>query len=67
MRVLRWVMGFFGAVIIGPIAFALDPTEKPENYIVAHWDTEDGLPHNSARQIFQTRDGYLWPAIPRQV
>src|SRR5262245_65262427 len=39
---------------------ALDPAEQPANYIVAHWDTEDGLPHNQVRCIFQTRDGYLW-------
>ena len=43
-----------------PCAFALDPTENPTNYIAAHWDTEDGLPHNLVRCIFQTRDGYLW-------
>ena len=41
-------------------AFALNPAEKPANYIVGHWDTEDGLPHNSVKQLFQTRDGYLW-------
>jgi ligand-binding sensor domain-containing protein/signal transduction histidine kinase len=41
-------------------AIALDPTEQPANYISAHWDTEDGLPHNQVRCIFQTRDGYLW-------
>jgi PAS domain S-box-containing protein len=50
------------AACVSPVALALDPTEKPANYIVAHWDTEDGLPHNSARHIFQTRDGYLWIA-----
>ncbi len=40
--------------------FALDPAEKPADYIAAHWDTEDGLPHNLVRCIFQTQDGYLW-------
>ena len=24
------------------------------------WSTENGLPHNSVRQIVQTPDGYLW-------
>ena len=62
VRVWWLALGFLAAVFVGPAAFALDPTEKPENYIIAHWDTEDGLPHNSARQIFQTRDGYLWVA-----
>ena len=26
------------------------------------WSTEDGLPQNSVRQIYQTRDGFLWVA-----
>jgi len=41
-------------------ALALDPAENPANYVVAHWDTDDGLPHNEVRCIIQTRDGYLW-------
>jgi ligand-binding sensor domain-containing protein/signal transduction histidine kinase len=40
--------------------FALDPNPKPSDYIAAHWDTEDGLPHNFVRCIYQTREGYLW-------
>jgi ligand-binding sensor domain-containing protein/signal transduction histidine kinase len=43
-----------------PDAMALDPAEPPANYIAVHWGTEDGLPHNQVRCIFQTRDGYLW-------
>jgi ligand-binding sensor domain-containing protein/signal transduction histidine kinase len=39
---------------------ALDPAEQPSNYIIAHWGTEEGLPHNVVRCLFQTRDGYLW-------
>ena len=26
------------------------------------WSTEDGLPQNSVRQIYQTQDGFLWVA-----
>ncbi|HUG11776.1 MAG TPA: two-component regulator propeller domain-containing protein, partial [Opitutaceae bacterium] len=44
----------------GPVGLALSPDERPANYIAAHWDTEDGLPHNSVKQLYQTRDGYLW-------
>ena len=44
---------------VGRVA-ALDPTARPSNYIATHWDTETGLPHNAVKQIFQTRDGYLW-------
>lgn len=39
---------------------ALNPLEDPSGYIVSHWDTESGLPHNSIKQLLQTRDGYLW-------
>lgn len=39
---------------------ALDPTEKPSNYILTRWDAEDGLPQSMVRQILQTHDGYLW-------
>lgn len=55
---LAWV---FGTMIFGlsPV-HALDPALKPTDYIVSHWDTENGLPHNSVRSICQTHDGYLW-------
>jgi ligand-binding sensor domain-containing protein/signal transduction histidine kinase len=39
---------------------ALDPAEQPSKYIAAHWGTDEGLPHNQVRCIFQTHDGYLW-------
>jgi PAS domain S-box-containing protein len=51
---------FAALALAVPAAFGLDPAEKPENYSVAHWDSGNGLPHNSIRQILQTRDGYLW-------
>src|SRR5215471_12461960 len=57
---LSWI---FAALIFATTisnTLALDPAEQPANYIVAHWGTEDGLPHNQVRCIFQTRDGYLW-------
>jgi PAS domain S-box-containing protein len=55
----RWLCALVAA-LAAPGAFALNPAEKPANYIVTRWDAEDGLPQNSIRQIFQTRDGYLW-------
>ena len=48
------------AALAAPCAFALNPAEKPADYTASRWDAEDGLPHNSIKQIFQTRDGYLW-------
>ncbi len=29
-------------------------------YLIDSWETEDGLPENSATAMVQTRDGYLW-------
>ncbi|MCH8493063.1 MAG: diguanylate cyclase [Idiomarina sp.] len=31
-------------------------------YAMSHWNTRDGLPHNSVNNITQTPDGYLWLA-----
>ncbi|WP_158091780.1 ligand-binding sensor domain-containing diguanylate cyclase [Idiomarina sp. A28L] len=34
---------------------------KPlSQYALSHWNTRDGLPHNSVNGITQTNDGYLW-------
>jgi PAS domain S-box-containing protein len=46
--------------ITPPKTFALDPNERPENYILRRWDMEDGLPTSPNRHILQSRDGYLW-------
>jgi hypothetical protein len=35
--------------------FRSDPT-----YLIDTWETEDGLPENSATAMVQTADGYLW-------
>lgn len=33
---------------------------EPQEYIISSYQTEDGLPQNSAMALHQTRDGYLW-------
>ena len=48
------------AALAAPCGFALNPAEDPADYSASHWDTEDGLPHNTIKQIFQSRDGYIW-------
>jgi ligand-binding sensor domain-containing protein/signal transduction histidine kinase len=48
------------AVLLAIPVSAFDAPAKPADYIAAHWDTEDGLPHNFVRSIYQTREGYLW-------
>jgi ligand-binding sensor domain-containing protein len=30
------------------------------NYLIDSWETEDGLPEDSATAIVQTPDGYIW-------
>ncbi len=37
------------------LPFRTDPT-----YVIDNWETEDGLPENSATAMVQTLDGYLW-------
>lgn len=59
-RVSRLLAIALAAGVACPTAIALNPAENPTHYIAAKWDTETGLPHNSVRQFFQTKDGYLW-------
>ena len=56
----RALGALLSALLAGSVVRALDPAEAPGNYSVRHWDTEDGLPHNSVKQLFQSHDGYLW-------
>ncbi len=39
----------------GKSTYRLDP-----DYLIDTWETEDGLPENSATAMVQTPDGYLW-------
>ena len=42
-------------------AFAARPTFTADpDYLIDTWETEDGLPENSATSMAQTPDGYLW-------
>jgi signal transduction histidine kinase/ligand-binding sensor domain-containing protein len=36
------------------------PADIRSDYLVDQWQTDDGLPQNSATSIAQTPDGYLW-------
>ncbi len=40
--------------------YGLDPNKAITEYMYSVWQTEQGLPHNFARALCQTRDGYLW-------
>lgn len=46
-KVILCICLFFVATAFGEFSFD-------------HWSTENGLPHNTVRQIVQTPDGYLW-------
>ncbi|WOB28566.1 MULTISPECIES: diguanylate cyclase domain-containing protein [Xanthomonas] len=43
------------AAIAAPIG-----TARLRDYAIDSWSSRSGLPHNSLRDIAQTRDGYLW-------
>ncbi|WP_278361140.1 ligand-binding sensor domain-containing diguanylate cyclase [Idiomarina abyssalis] len=32
------------------------------DYLIRHWETRDGLPHNSVNELIQDNKGYLWLA-----
>ncbi len=38
----------------------LDPSKAITDYLHLVWQTEQGLPQNSAQALCQTRNGYLW-------
>src|SRR5713101_8337995 len=49
-----WALLAFNALASRP-TFRGDPA-----YLIDYWETEDGLPENSATAMVQTPDGYLW-------
>lgn len=53
--VLAWCLGMSGVL-------AAESSRRWERtpYVIKTWQTEDGLPENSATAMVQTRDGYLW-------
>src|SRR6266704_6161233 len=55
----RLICGF---LMLVPLAtFAARPTFQADpDYLIDTWETEDGLPENSATAMVQTPDGYLW-------
>ncbi|WP_192310992.1 ligand-binding sensor domain-containing diguanylate cyclase [Pseudoxanthomonas sp. PXM02] len=47
-------------LLVGAPAWALDPARKVDEYTIARWTMEDGLPHNLVHTISQDADGYVW-------
>jgi PAS domain S-box-containing protein len=50
-----------GLSLLALNAFAIKPSFQGDpTYLIDYWETEDGLPENSATAMVQTPDGYLW-------
>jgi PAS domain S-box-containing protein len=60
LRILAWSVGLLCALL--PAAGqATQPTVRADpDYLIDTWQTDDGLPENSATAMVQDRDGYLW-------
>lgn len=50
------LIALFLATLFPNLVFADEPTQ------FASWDTKDGLPQNSVKDIVRTSDGYIWLA-----
>lgn len=49
------------SVLLSPSVFGARSTFQADpEYLIDTWETEDGLPENSATAMVQTADGYLW-------
>ncbi len=54
------VIWFVLWALIGAALGARSATFRDVEYLIDSWETEDGLPENSALAMVQTPDGYLW-------
>jgi PAS domain S-box-containing protein len=49
----------FACALVAPAVASAVPLPDPE-YLIEAWETEQGLPEDSATAMVQTPDGYLW-------
>jgi len=55
------VLAAWGILLVtGTAAVAATPVATTASHLIRTWQTEDGLPENSATAMVQTPDGYLW-------
>ena len=52
----------FGLCLAPQPLQAAESIKPLTHYVMEHWSTRDGLPHNSVNRIVQDRQGYLWLA-----
>jgi ligand-binding sensor domain-containing protein len=50
----------FALLVLLPAAARAQHTTHDREYVITSWQTENGLPDDSATAIAQTDDGYLW-------
>jgi PAS domain S-box-containing protein len=63
IRLKLELMGYSlaGLSLVALNAYAIKPSFQGDpTYLIDYWETEDGLPENSATAMVQTPDGYLW-------
>lgn len=59
MTSMVWVLLACGRLDSSALAI-IPPTSNDHSYVIDTWETDDGLPENSATAMAQTPDGYLW-------
>jgi signal transduction histidine kinase/CheY-like chemotaxis protein/ligand-binding sensor domain-containing protein len=53
------LLGYLCVCLTGA-ALGLDPRKPISQYVHKVWQSDDGLPQNSAQAMLQTNDGYVW-------
>jgi ligand-binding sensor domain-containing protein len=56
----RRLLELLATILVGQVAFALDPNRALSQYIHDRWGPDDGFPKGPVYAIAQTEDGYLW-------
>jgi ligand-binding sensor domain-containing protein len=59
-RILIGVLALLSGLVALTASAARATVRADPHYIIDAWETDDGLPENSATAIVQTPDGYLW-------
>jgi two-component sensor histidine kinase/ligand-binding sensor domain-containing protein len=67
MSTLRTLILILFTICLAIRAFSLDPSRRPQQYQLDHWDAKHGLPDNSIGALLQSRDGHIWVGTVRGV
>lgn len=59
----RWLLVCSSLLV--PSSSLAQTVEQPvAGYVMKRWTAADGLPQDTVSAVHQTRDGYLWVAVP---